>query len=144
LKPFVRREYLLLISGGIWIAIGILLDRYAYLWLSEGHFARTWAYVAGGAALALVIHHFGFLRVVDRNLGRIGKLGEQTCAFAFMSWKSYLLVAVMVGMGIALRRSGLPRSILSVLYIGIGSALILSSVRYMRVFLGERRGRKGG
>lgn len=139
MRPFIRREFLLLISGVIWIAIGLLLNRYAYVWLADGLFDRTYLYVLGGAALALVIHHFGFLRVVDKNLGRMRKLDSKTCAFAFMSWKSYLLVALMMGLGIALRESSLPRNILSVLYIGIGSALILSSVRYLRVFLMSRK-----
>jgi hypothetical protein len=59
------------------------------------------------------------------------------CVFSFMSWKSYILVAVMVTMGVMLRHSPIPKTYLSVLYIGIGLSLILSSVRYMRVFLSQ-------
>lgn len=115
--------------------IGLLLNHYAFNWLKDKSYANTYIYIISGIALALIIHHFGFLRVVDKNLGRIKTLNPETSVFAFMSWKSYLLVALMMAMGIALRHSTLPRNLLSVMYIGIGLALILSSIRYIRVFL---------
>lgn len=134
-KPSVRKKYLILISGVIWILIGLLLNHYAFNWLKDNSYANTYMYIIAGIVLALIIHHFGFLKVVDKNLGRIKTLNPETCVFAFMSWKSYLLVALMMTMGIALRHSTLPRNLLSVMYIGIGLALILSSIRYIRVFL---------
>jgi len=139
IRPAIRREYLILISGLLWVLIGLLLNHYAFNWLTEYEFKRIYLYIIAGVILALVIHHFGFLKVVDKNLGRISNLKPVSCAFAFMSWKSYLLVLVMMSMGIALRRSALPRNILSVVYIGIGLALILSSIRYLRVFYREIR-----
>lgn len=134
-KPAVKTRYLILISGLVWVAIGIMLNVMAFIWLHDFHIERTWIYITGGILMALVIHHFGFLRIVDRNLGRIKSLKAETCVFAFMSWKSYLLVIIMITMGILLRHSPLPRNLLSVIYIGIGFALILSSIRYLRVFI---------
>ena len=51
-----------------------------------------------------------------------------------MTWRSYLIVLVMVSMGIALRHSPIPKKYLSVLYNGIGLALFLSGIRYLRFF----------
>ncbi len=79
-----------------------------------------------------VIHHYGFLKIVDKNLGRISKMEGKRCAFSFMTWRSYFTIAIMVTMGILLRHSAIPKQYLSVLYIGIGMALILSSIRYFR------------
>jgi len=93
--------------------------------------------VVGGLA-AVVIHHFGFLKVVDKNLDRIRPMQGKRCAFSFMSWKSYLMVAVMMAMGIGLRHSPIPKPYLAVLYIGIGLALVLSSGRYLRVMMQAR------
>jgi len=59
------------------------------------------------------------------------------CAFSFMTWKSYMIVAVMVTMGTLLRHSAIPKTYLSILYIGIGLSLILSSIRYLRVLLSQ-------
>jgi hypothetical protein len=60
------------------------------------------------------------------------------CIFAFISWKSYLLVVLMALLGVLLRHSSLPRQYLAIIYIGIGLALVLSSIRYLRVMLSRR------
>jgi len=134
-KPAVKRKYLILISGLMWITIGIMLNILAIRWLTESYVDTTWLYISVGVTLALVIHHFGFLKIVDRNLGRIKSLDPESCVFAFMSWRSYLLVLVMITMGILLRHSSIPMNVLSIIYIGIGLALVLSSIRYLRVFI---------
>ncbi len=134
-KPAVKRKYLFLLSGIMWATIGIMLNILAIKWLSEFHVADTWLYIVAGVILALIIHHFGFLKIVDKNLGRIKSLDPRTCVFAFMSWKSYMLVIIMITMGILLRHSPIPRNLLSIIYVGIGLALLLSSIRYLRVFI---------
>ena len=90
-----------------------------------------------GFVVALLIHHFKFLKIVNQNLERIGMMNEKQCLFAFISWKSYLIIFIMVILGIVLRHSEIPRHYLAILYTGIGLALILSSVRYMRVYFLE-------
>ncbi len=134
-KPAVPKHFLLFFSGILWIGVGIMLNAFAYHWLLkfEGH--EIWIYPLAGVLAAMLIHHFGFLRVVDKNLGRISKMEGKRCAFSFMSARSYALVAVMVTMGILLRHSAIPKQYLSILYIGIGLALILSSIRYFRVLI---------
>jgi hypothetical protein len=81
------------------------------------------------------IHHFGFLKIADKNLNRLLPLTEKKCLFSFMTWRSYLIVLVMVSMGIALRHSSIPKPYLSILYNGIGLALFLSGIRYLRFFI---------
>jgi len=131
-KPALNKRFLILIAGMMWIGVGVMLDTFAVSWLI--HFGKKTGYYFLGAGLlaALIIHHFGFLKIVDKNLGRISLMKGKPCAFSFMSWKSYLLVTVMVSVGILLRHSNIPKHYLSVLYIGIGTALILSSIRYFR------------
>jgi hypothetical protein len=75
-------------------------------------------------------------------LKRILPSDDKKCLFSFVSWKSYLIIAVMIAMGTILRRSAIPKQYLAILYIGIGLALILSSVRYMRIFLREIKRQK--
>lgn len=119
----------------MWTGIGIMLISLALSWLIEYEYDKNWIYIICGIIMALIIHHFGFLKIVDKNLGRIKSLDPKTCVFAFMSWKSYMLVIIMIAMGILLRRSPIPRNLLSIIYIGIGLALVLSSIRYLRVFI---------
>ena len=134
-KPGVSNKVLLLIAGIVWIAMGILLNSFAYAWLrNEQSGYALWAALIGFAC-GLVIHHFGFLHVVDKNLGRILPLKGKRCVFSFMPWRSYVLVGVMMATGILLRHSPIPKLYLAVLYTGIGTALILSSIRYLRYLI---------
>lgn len=139
LKPAVNKNILLFLSGFMWFCVGIMLNTFATHWLIAYGKNLSFLFAAIGFMLALAIHHFGFLKVADKNLGRIDLLNERPCVFSFMSWKSYILVALMVSLGIALRHSSIPKQYLAILYIGIGLALMLSSIRYFRVLITEIR-----
>jgi Zn-dependent protease len=114
------------------VGVGLLI--LAATWLWEASSIDPYLYSGGGIALALLVHHFGFLKIVDKNLKRLRRMDGKRCVFAFIPWKSYLIIVVMVAMGALLRHSAIPKKDLAILYIGIGLALILSSVRYARVF----------
>ena len=131
-KPAVNKNFLLLLAGFMWIAVGVMLNSFAVRWLVAYGKNLAFLFAATGLIGSLVIHHYGFLKIVDKNLGRISKMEGKRCAFSFMNWKSYFIVVIMVTMGIILRHSAIPKQYLSVLYIGIGMALILSSIRYFR------------
>ena len=134
-KPGVPKHWLLLLAGLLWLGVGLMLDRLAWSWLKPQPTGKA-ALLAGlGLAGALVIHHFGFSRIVDKNLARIEPMQGKRCVFSFMPWKSYALILVMALMGIALRHSPVPKPTLAVLYTAIGTALILSSIRYFRHLL---------
>jgi len=135
-KPAIHKKFLIVIAGVVWCCVGIMLSSMAFKWLCIFK-GNSWLFVIPGIFAALIIHHFGFLRIVTKNLGRISGLPERPCVFSFISWKSYLIIIVMVTMGITLRNSSLPKQYLSVLYLGIGLALFLSSIRYFRNLLGH-------
>ncbi len=133
-KPAVPKKVLLLIVGAMWFCIGIMLASMAVHWLYiyEGN---PLFFAVSGFIAALIIHHFGFLKIVDKNLGRIMRLPGRPCVFSFISWKSYFIIIIMVTMGIILRHSPIPKQYLSVIYLGIGLALFFSSIRYFRNLL---------
>jgi hypothetical protein len=135
IKPAANKRVLLFLAGIMWMGVGTLLLLLAISWL---HGFRTHgSYIFGGIGiiLALVVHHFGFLKIVDKNLGRILPMEGKKCVFSFMTWRSYAIVAIMMAMGVLLRHSPIPKPFLSIIYIGIGLALLLSSIRYLRVLL---------
>lgn len=136
-KPAVTRTFLLFLAGIVWECVGIMLLFLAFSWLSTASKIDIYLYSAAGIVLALLIHHFGFLKIVDKNLKRILQMNGKKCFFSFFPWKSYLIIVVMVGMGALLRHSTIPKKNLAILYIGIGLALILSSVRYIRIYYRE-------
>jgi hypothetical protein len=130
----VDKSILTLLAGLMWCGVGIMLVRYAVSWLSICTLKEQLFFYAVGFLAAMPIHHFGFLKIADKNLNRILLLTEKSSLFSFMTWKSYIIVLIMVSMGIALRHSSIPKRYLSILYNGIGLALFLSGIRYFRFF----------
>lgn len=134
LTPRVDKRILVFLAGLMWCGVGIMLIKYAVLWLSKVNGKEQFYFYTAGLLAAILIHHFGFLKIADQNLKRLLPLTEKKCLFSFMTWKSYIIVPFMVSMGIGLRHSSIPKPYLSILYIGIGFGLFLSGIRYFRFF----------
>jgi uncharacterized membrane protein len=138
-KPAVTKSVLLFLAGFVWLCVGTMLLVFAYAWLSDAPGKTASMFFGYGIALALLVHHLGFLKIVDKNIERILPMVDKKCLFSFITWKSYIIIIVMVALGTFLRHSAIPRQYLAILYTGIGLALILSSLRYLRVFVHETR-----
>ncbi len=133
LNPAVDKKILVLLAGLMWCGVGVMLISFSVNWLA--HFDNRLIFYSAGFIAAMPIHHFGFLKIADKNLNRLLPVTVRKCVFSFMTWKSYIIVIIMVSMGIALRHSPIPKNYLSVLYTGIGLALFLSGLRYFRFFI---------
>ncbi|MFN8242060.1 MAG: hypothetical protein U0X39_15075 [Bacteroidales bacterium] len=131
LNPAVDRKYLLLLAGMAWAAVGVLLVTYAITWLSEYH-GNTIPYYVAGIGAGLIIYRFGFSRIASKNISRLVPLKSKRCVFSFVTWKSYLVIAFMMTLGITLRHSSIPKHYLSILYNGIGIGLFLSGLAYFK------------
>ena len=130
LKFTVDKVWLFILAGLMWSGVGIMLCALAYGWLAGLHsFSAVWDELVGLGA-SLLIYRFGFLHIAQKNIDRLHTFLEKVSPFAFMSAKSYLLVAFMMALGIALRTSPIPRVYLAVLYTSIGAALFFSSMHY--------------
>jgi hypothetical protein len=66
-------------------------------------------------------------KTARKGVQRILEMADGTCLGAVYSIQTWLLVLVMMGTGMALRRSAFPRDILGGLYMTIGWALFFSS-----------------
>lgn len=134
-EPAVDTRLLILLSGLVWGIVGVMLCHLAIGWLSQTTGDIAGYFAVSGAILSLLIHHFGFLKLADKNIERISAYDkDKVCIFAFQEWKSYMIIVVMACMGIILRHSPMPKAYLSIIYIGFGGAMGLSSVRYFHVF----------
>lgn len=137
INPVVNKSTLIFLAGFLWLGVGSLLLRLAFSWLHAIPLHGAVLFAGIGIGAGLLVHHLGFLRIVDRNLERILPMEGKRSVFYFMPWKSYGMVIVMAAMGAALRHSRLPKPYLATVYIGIGLALALSSIRYFRFFVRE-------
>ncbi|MEW6714067.1 MAG: hypothetical protein AB1306_03100 [Nitrospirota bacterium] len=133
-EPVVERKTLIFLSGFVWSVVGVMLCRLAAGWLKaiEGDMGP---FLVSGVLLAILIHHFGFLKLVYKNTERISSLENKTSVFAFQERKSYIIILIMICLGIILRHSPIPRQWLAVIYLGFGGAMILSSIKYYLFFL---------
>ena len=95
---------------------------------------RSWhAWVLGGvlaAAIAIPKSRYMLDRVAVKAVARIRRRGV-SCYFGFFSWRSWLLVGLMMGGGMILRRlvvdpDLIGAGIMGALYLGIGSALLIA------------------
>jgi hypothetical protein len=131
-KLTVHRRWLYLASALMWGIVGVMLTRLAYTWLAPEIVGHAVPLALAGNAAGMVIYRFGFSKLADKNIRRIGGLDTHKCFLAFQSARSYVLIVFMMGLGITLRRSPLPKPYLAVLYAGIGIGLFLSSLEYYR------------
>ncbi|MBU0529520.1 hypothetical protein KKF86_07180, partial [bacterium] len=118
LKPAVNRKWLIIISGLIWSGVGIFLNILAIDWFKS--FNNMQIFISGiiGLLAGWSIARFGFGNIANKNVNRILAYPKHACVFAFQEWKSYILIAIMMTLGIFLRTAGLiPKYILAPMYI---------------------------
>jgi hypothetical protein len=127
-KPAVDKKILYFIAGIVWLSVGIMLNIKAY------HFSGTTKYLFSsiGIIIGVFIAIFGFSKVANKNIKRIKQTEGKRCLFSFIPWKSYLLIIFMIFLGFSLRRLGLPKRYLTILYNAIGTGLFLASFRYFK------------
>jgi hypothetical protein len=129
------KKYLIMVAGLMWCGVGVMLTAFAETWLGRYTGKDVYLFYAAGFLAAMPIHHFGFLKLADRNIGRLMEITEKRSIFSFITVKSYLTIIFMVALGITLRHSSIPRQYLSIVYNGIGLGLFLSGLRYIRCFI---------
>jgi hypothetical protein len=120
--PRAGQRVQLFSAAAMW-AIGatILLVR-GVGFLHDSWFA---ALLALAVVIGVVKSRYLLDRVARKAVLRIHERGR-ACYFGFFSWKSWLFVIGMMGGGILLRNSGLPRDFLAVIYVGVGTGLAIA------------------
>ncbi len=129
-KPKVHRHVLLALAGGMWTGVGVMLIGRAAVWLSGKSYGTVYLIAGVSALLAVAAYYFGFTKTVEKNIRRLCGLPERAWVFAFNSPKGYVMILLMIGLGMTLRRSPMPREILAFIYIIMGGSLFLASFHF--------------
>lgn len=129
-KFIVAKIWLFLLAGLMWSGVGIMLCVLAYRWLVDLHSIIGLWFGLASLAVAVLVYRFGFIHIAQKNIDRLHAFLEKASLFAFISPKSYLLVVFMMGLGMTLRNSPIPKAYLAVVYTIIGAALFFSSLHY--------------
>jgi hypothetical protein len=92
----------------------------------------------------LIFYFLLFSKISRKHTQRILKMEiEKPCFFSFFNIRSYIIMAVMIGMGITLRITGIvPLEYLSILYVTMGVPLTLSAFRFYSNFFNYNKNLK--
>jgi hypothetical protein len=127
----VNKRCLLFIAAFVWTFAGVMLLYKGYSFMDNiGN--SLWIMLVPSIAGGLLFYILVFSRISLKHVTRILSLrDEKNSIFAFFSAKSYILMAIMISVGIALRITGMVSSgYLTVMYIVMGVPLLLSSFRF--------------
>jgi hypothetical protein len=128
----VPSKVLLLIAAAVWLVAGVSV-------CSVGVGAtHGWTVTVGVSFFVIyILFLMMFIRISSRHIRRIrGYADELTSLFKFFDTKTYIVMAVMIGLGFTVRLSGLvPDPAIAAFYSGLGLALITSAVYYTVSFV---------
>ena len=134
LNPAVPRYYLFGLAGAFWTFAGLVLCARAILWLNVFPLSIEIALETTSIAVAIIGYLFLFVKVVQKNIDRIGQLPENACVFAFTDWQGYVMIVLMIAIGITLRNTSIPKYFLAVPYTAMGAILLIGSAKFFRRF----------
>lgn len=133
LKPGIPKRALLFLAGVMWTIAGSML-----LWRGAMMFSDNpknliikliFSVIVGG-----LFYYFMFDKISAKHTNRIKSLPyERPCAFSFFSWRSYIMMALMISMGVTLRKTGIvPTEYMAPFYIVMGTPLFISAIRFYK------------
>jgi hypothetical protein len=131
LKPSVSKKNLLVIAGIIWsFAGGMLLTKGITLLLIENTY--LFAEISAGVSLGVAFYFLMFSKISFKHINRIFHIEiKKPCLFSFFSFRSYLMMGLMISSGIGLRKLDIiNHEVLYVFYITMGTPLLMSSIRF--------------
>lgn len=132
-KPFqVKKQNLLIIAALVWVAAGANILHIGLEAYAEGYVTTLNEVLS--VAVGLVFWFGTFYKLTKKHTQRITNYEEQHQYFwHFFDLKSFIIMAIMMTGGIALRVSGIAPSVfIAVFYTGLGSALALAGILFAR------------
>ena len=123
-KPGVSIRSHLVLAALIWTIVGSALMIIGIYWAYEaGHLL----YGLSGVLLGTAKSYFILDRVARKNIRRIEGFEGKVCFGSVYSWKTWLLVGGMIGLGRFLRTTVLSSQVAGLIYAAVGWGLLLSS-----------------
>lgn len=128
-KPAASARWHLFPAAVMWTTVGGLLLYFGARWLWHNSGLVVWVLFGTAIAAGILKSKFVLEPTANRTIERIRTRGDGRCIGGFLSVRSWGFVALMLGVGRALRASPTPRTILGFVYVAVGLALLLASRR---------------
>ena len=134
-RTHLPKNHLMLIAGLVWCAAGAMVCVIG-LPLELGLAPSNLILLPLAGAIFLVFYVLVFARLVRKHTGRIRARPEERLPFwLFFNASSWAVMVLMMGGGMALRLAHvMPDWTIAFFYSGLGIALFLCGVRFLRVF----------
>lgn len=138
-ENITKKNRMIFINGFLWVAVGVMLiirglPLFPETSSSTFLLALTLGLIIGGAKGLFVLS-----KTSTRNINRIQNLQDPIKYTAIFPVLLLILIPIMIGFGIALRHfiESIPGKGYTVgaIYVGIGAALVLSSIKYWKACL---------
>lgn len=120
-----------MVAATAWGFAGIMLLIRGTASVSTSGNAALLFVLAGAAGLLFFKMIFG--AIVKRHLTRIqGITIERPCAFSFLDWRGYIVMACMIAFGVSLRTFAfIPAAVSGTVSLTMGVPLTLSAARFL-------------
>ena len=139
-KPAASRRTHLLLAALMWTVVGSLLIYFGSRWVLRTDTAHAHLQIAAAAVVGAAKARFVLDRSARRIVERIRVRGDGRCLGGFVSLKTWVLIALMVGTGRLLRGGVLSKHIVGLLYAAIGVALLVGARNFWRAWYHHRLG----
>lgn len=127
----VNQRTLLFIAGALWLSTGANIFRIgASAWQEtpQGWLLKT----AEATVVFLIFFLLIFRRLFKKHTFRISQKQEKNCPFSFFDFKGWGIMIFMITLGILVRKfHWLPNAFISVFYIGLATALMLTGCMFL-------------
>jgi hypothetical protein len=133
-KPSARAKTHLLAAALLWTVVGLGLAAAGLVWSFSSALPWSLLLAVAGIAAGTLKGRLVIRKMADWNTARIIARGDGRCLGGFLAPKTWLLIIVMMGSGILLRRSGVPRPILGVLYTAVGTGLLIGGQKLWKAW----------
>ena len=133
-KPAASQWWHLLLASMMWSAVGLALLVFGARWLVQAEPPHLVPLIAAAVVAGVAKSRLMLDRVARRLVERILTRGEGRCIGGFLSLRTWLLVAVMVGGGSLLRGGSWSRTVVGLVYVAVGTALVLGARKLWRAW----------
>lgn len=132
-KASVRTRIIL--AALLWSLIGLMLMARGFPGVNNS--GMEWLFLVA-VLVGLFKSNFMLDKVAEKNMNRILEKGENQCVGGVYSWKTWLLVLLMIAFGRLLRASSLPIWFVGWVYFTVGFSLFWSSRKVWSVLSGKK------
>jgi hypothetical protein len=126
----LHKKNLLIVAGAVWLIAGINVLRIGILTYQDYHSIVNYLL---SVVVFLLFHFMVFSKLVKKHTARmLGYEREKQPVYRFLDLKAFMIMVVMIGGGILIRRFELlPLHFIAVFYTGLGTALTLAGILFL-------------